>query len=127
MACFICFVHKGILPCNNTGAACPEPPGKTSVISPPTLKLFGARGGPSGLVSSEVMPPGCYCADYWALCVLIQIELSVPTEREKKGELMEKTDLLYDSLIFSQCCLVTVRTGELAEKTLENIIRSSVA
>lgn len=57
MACFICFVHKGILPCNNTGAASPEPPGKTSMISPPTLKLFGARGGLSGPVSSEVMPP----------------------------------------------------------------------
>lgn len=117
MACFICFVHKGILPCNNTGAACPEPPGKTSMISPPTLKLFGTRGGPSGPVSSEVMPPGCYCADYWALCVLIQIELNVPTEREKNGELMEKTGLLYDPMV------VTVRTGELAKK----IIRSPVA
>lgn len=114
MACFICFVHKGILPCNNTGAACLEPPGKTSVISPPTLKLFGARGGPSGPVSSEVMPPGCYCADYWALCVLIQIELSVPIrERERNGELMEKTGLLYDPY---QLSLFTVLTGDCEDR-----------
>ncbi len=74
MACFICFVHKGILPCNNTGAACPEPPGKTSMISPPTLKLYGACGGTSGPVSSEVMPTGCYCADYWSGRVLTQMD-----------------------------------------------------
>lgn len=56
MACFICFVHKGISPRNNTAAARPGPPGKTSVVS--DAKTLRSAGGPQGPVSSEVMPRG---------------------------------------------------------------------
>lgn len=98
MACFICFVHKGILPCNNTGAACPETPGKTSMISPPTLKLFGST---RGSVGASVIRGD---ANWLLLCGLLGSacintngssvpELTVPV-RERTGELMKKTGLL---------------------------------